>query len=241
MDLDIRAAGEIELEIIDDIDLPTNFEAFGGPFHYDTKHVRRVAGSLLGEAMAIAKPRAAFKLSLIQVEELGQGHRVQIGPITLESQVLTDNLKDLGRVFPFLCTEGPELAAWASSLSPRDKTAAFVVRYMALKEAERRLEARLTELYGLSNLGAMSHGVLPAWSLTGQKDLFQLLSPLPSQLGVNLKGESFWMNPDISSSGLYFETEVGFHNCRLCPLDTCPLRRFGRDHVENVPIQGLLG
>ena len=49
------------------------------------------------------------------------------------------------------------------------------------------------------------------------------------------------MVPDVSSSGLYFETEAGFHNCRLCPLDTCPLRRYGRDHVENVSIQGLLG
>ena len=149
MDLDAPATGEIEIEIIDDIELPTNFETFGGPFPYDSKHVRRVAGTLLGEAMAVAKPKAAFRLSLIQVEDLCFSPRVEIGPVVLDNQVLTDNLKDLGRVFPFLATEGPELAEWAASLSPRDKTAAFVLRYMALKEAERRLEARLTELYGL--------------------------------------------------------------------------------------------
>ncbi|MDR2301548.1 MAG: hypothetical protein LBF38_05870 [Deltaproteobacteria bacterium] len=241
MELDLSAAEEIEIEIIEDIELPTNFESFGGPFPYDSKHVRRVAGSLLGDAMAIAKPKAAFRVSVIAVEDLGLNRKIEIGPVVLTDQVLTDNLKDLGRVFPFLATEGPELAKWAQTLSPRDKTAAFVIRYIALKEAERRLEERLTELYGLSRLGAMSPGVLPAWPLQGQRNLFELLDPLPTQLGVSLKGETFWMIPDVSSSGLYFETEAGFHNCRLCPLDTCPLRRFGRDHVENVPIQGLLG
>ncbi|MDR2387984.1 MAG: hypothetical protein LBE80_10445 [Deltaproteobacteria bacterium] len=241
MELDTSLAEEIEVEIIDDIELPTNFESFGGPFPYDSKHLRRVAGSLFGEALAIAKPKAAFRVSLLAIEDLGLGHKIEVGPVVLTDQILTDNLKDLGRVFPFLATEGPELAQWAQGLSARDKTAAFVIRYMALKEAERRLEERLTELYGLSRLGAMSPGVLPAWPLTGQESLFELLEPLPSQLGVSLKKGTYWMIPDVSSSGLYFETEAGFHNCRLCPLDTCPLRRFGRDHVENVPIQGLLG
>jgi hypothetical protein len=241
MDLDTSFNDEIEIEIIDDIDLPASLERIDGPLPYDSKNLRKVAGSLLNEAMAIARPKAAFRLSLIRVGETSGGRKeVEIGPVVLKNRVLTDNLKDLGRVFPFLATEGPELAEWASVLSPRDRTAAFVIRYLALKEAERRLEERLTTLYGLSRLGAMSPGVLPSWPLSSQKELFELLQPLPMELGVSLKGDSFWMSPDVSSSGLYFETEVGFHNCRLCPLDNCPLRRFGRDNLETLPTQATI-
>ncbi|MDR2366559.1 MAG: hypothetical protein LBF58_00365 [Deltaproteobacteria bacterium] len=233
--------GETETEIIGGIGLPESLEGFEGPFPYDPKHLKRLAGPLLAEAAAIARPKAAFRLALIEAEDLGCGHRVGIGPVVLENNVLADNLKDLGRAFPFVATEGPELAEWASGLGPRDKNVAFLFRYMALKEAERRLELRLTELYGLSGLGAMSPGVLPAWPLTGQKELFELLSPLPGRLGVSLNAQSFWMSPGVSSSGIYFETEAGFHNCRLCPLDACPLRRFVRDPAGAPAAPGLSG
>ncbi|MDR1111746.1 MAG: hypothetical protein LBP92_13890 [Deltaproteobacteria bacterium] len=235
--LDEDAEAEIETVVLDDIDLPASLERLDGPLPYDSRHLRRVAGSLLNEAMVIAKPRAAFRLSLIRDE--GED-RIEIGPVVLESPVLTKNLRGLGRAFPFLATEGPELAGWAASLAPRDRTAAFVIRYLALKEAERRLEERLSVEYGVSGMGAMSPGVLPAWPLSGQGPLFELLRPLPEELGVSLKGDSFWMSPDVSSSGLYFETEAGFHNCRLCPLDRCPLRRFVRDGQENGPLDGDL-
>jgi hypothetical protein len=238
--LAINPLDEDEYGIIDDIDLHSSLNRLDGPLPYDSKHLRRVAGSLFAEAIAIARPKAAYKLSLVRVNDNGPNKKIEIGPVILEDKVLTDNLKGLGRVFPFLATEGPELAEWASALGNRERTAAFVIRYLALKEAERRLEERLTELYDLTSLGAMSPGVLPSWSLAGQKELFDLLAPLPLDLGVTLNGDSFWMSPDVSSSGLYFETEVGFHNCRLCPLDTCPLRRFSRDNLAPLTDQPRL-
>ncbi|MDR1050110.1 MAG: hypothetical protein LBP95_03335 [Deltaproteobacteria bacterium] len=216
-----------ETGVISDISLPDCLDRVDGPLPYDSKHLRRIAGGLMDEAAAVARPMAAWKLTLIE-KNPGRKNQVKIGPVTLDNPILTDNLGGLGRVFPFLATEGPELAAWAESLPARERTAAFTIRYLALKEAERRLEEKLTAMFGVLRLGAMSPGVLPAWPLAGQRDLFALLDPIPRTLGVSLRGDSCWMAPDVSSSGLYFETEIGFHNCKLCPLERCPLRRFER-------------
>ncbi|MDR0354385.1 MAG: hypothetical protein LBJ64_01420 [Deltaproteobacteria bacterium] len=215
--------------IIDDITLPRRLESIGGPIPFDVKHLRRLADGLLNEAAAIAKPVAFWQVALLEIEGDGDRISAKIGPIVLTNPVLTKNLAGLGRAFPYLATEGKELAQWAEKLPAKHKTAAFIIRYLALKEAERRLEEKLKELFGIPELGAMSPGVLPAWPLTGQKDLFKLLGPAPKQLGVTLQGESCWMSPDVSSSGLYFESQEGFHNCRLCPLERCSLRRFERE------------
>jgi hypothetical protein len=234
--LETKHSGAIgEIGLISDIEIPDSLERLDGPIPYDSRQLRRVAGGLLSEAASVARPKAAWRLSLIHFDLPDIPVQVRIGPIVLKSQDLIGNLIGLGRVFPFLATEGPELAQWAAALAPRDRTAAFIIRYLALKEAERRLEEKLTDLYGLSRLGAICPGVLPSWPLTGQRELFKLLDPIPGDLGVSLRGDSCWMTPDVSSSGFYFETEGGFHNCKLCPLDRCPLRRFERDERKTCP------
>jgi hypothetical protein len=212
--------------LITDIRLPRVLDS-GGPLPMDSQTARLAAGELLAEASAIARPRAAWRLALIR-RPPRTPDRLEIGGVAFDSPLLLGNLQGLGRVFPFLATEGRELADWAEALPPRRRTAAFIIRYVALKEAERRVESLLAETFGLGSIGAMSPGVLPQWPLTGQRDLFDLLDPLPDALDVSLRPQSLWMTPDMSSSGLYFETGAGFHNCRLCPLDNCPLRRFER-------------
>ena len=212
--------------LITDIGLPQDLDA-AGPLPVGSKTAKLAAGDLFEEAAAIAKPKAAWRLALVS-RHGERAETLDIGGVTFRSQLLDQNLQGLGRAFPFLATEGRELAEWAESLPLRKRTAAFIIRYAALKEAERRLEERLAEEFGLDSLSAMSPGVLPQWPLSAQKALFELMGPLPAVLGVSLAGGSMWMSPDMSSSGLYFEAEAGFHNCRLCPLDKCPLRRFER-------------
>jgi hypothetical protein len=229
MELSATSETDLETGIISDIKLPDCLERIDGPLPYDSGRLRKLVGTLWDEAAAIARPKAAWKLTFLE-KTPEKKYQIKIGPRVLQNPVLTKNLVDLGRIFPFLATEGPELAHWAETLPPKEKVAAFTIRYLALKEAERRLEERLSQLFGLTNIGAMSPGVLPAWPLTGQKELFNLLSPIPETLKVNLRADSCWMIPDVSSSGLYFETEIGFHNCKLCPLERCPLRRFERQN-----------
>jgi hypothetical protein len=212
--------------LITDIALPTGLDLIG-PLPITSKTARLAAGELVEEAAAVARPMAAYRLALVNHDGERAGE-TYIGGRRFDSPLLSTNLADLGRAFPFLATEGPELARWAGGLPPAKRSAAFIIRYAALKEAERRLEERLVAQFELKSLGAMSPGVLPQWPLTAQKTLFELLGPLPRTLGVTLGADSMWMSPDMSSSGLYFETGADFHNCRLCPLDKCPLRRYER-------------
>ncbi|MDR1658661.1 MAG: hypothetical protein LBT47_14160 [Deltaproteobacteria bacterium] len=213
--------------LLSDIEVSPRLDSLG-PLPIGSTTIRAAAEELLLEAALVAKPKAAWKLAHVERISDKTG-TVRIGNIVFKSTLLSKNLNGLGRVFPFLATEGGELAAWAESLPLKKKTAGFLVRYAVLKEAERRTEDFLTANFGLKTIGAMCPGVLPDWPLTGQKQLFELLSPLPEALGVALKLPAMWMSPDMSSSGLYFETEAQFHNCRLCPLDRCSMRRFERE------------
>ena len=43
---------------------------------------------------------------------------------------------------------------------------------------------------------------------------------MPERLGVELL-PSFMMKPEYSESGVFFETEKKFYNCRLCPQPAC--------------------
>jgi hypothetical protein len=210
-----------------EVPLPDDLEQLDGPLPLDSGPLRRQAAEILKEASAVARPKAAWRLSLLGGSAASEV--VTIDSVAFRSPLLAQNLAGLGRVFPFLATEGLELGDWAADLPPNRKPAAFIIRYMALKAAENRLEAELKRLFALKSFGAMSPGVLPDWPLSGQGQLFELLGWQAEALGVSLRRDVFWMSPEMSSSGLYFETEAGFHNCRLCPLDRCPLRRFERD------------
>ena len=66
----------------------------------------------------------------------------------------------------------------------------------------------------------MSPGSLAAWPIEQQGELFRLLAPVPERLGVALL-PSFMMKPEYSESGVFFETEKKFYNCRLCPQPAC--------------------
>ncbi|MDR2443375.1 MAG: hypothetical protein LBE31_07640 [Deltaproteobacteria bacterium] len=213
--------------LITDIELPLEINpSIALPF--ESSSLKMITLDLLREASTIAKPKAAWKLALIDWPYGPEADAIKVGEVVFQSSFISGNLRDLGRAFPFVATEGQELAAWAAKLPLKIKSAAFLVRYLALKEAERRLEEFLTAHFDLGTIGAMSPGVLPEWPLSGQVQLFELLGPLVKALEVTLKSPSMWMNPDVSSSGLFFETEAGYHNCLLCPLDCCPIRRFER-------------
>jgi hypothetical protein len=212
--------------LITDIDLPRDLES-AGPLPTSSKPARRVAGELFDEASRVARPRAGWRLALIS-RSREEPDALSIGGMAFKSSFLEANLQGLDRVFPFIATEGQELASWAESLPPVKKAAAFIIRYAALKEAERRLEEALLAEFGLEALGALCPGVLPQWPLEAQKSVFGLLGLLPDAMGVSLGERSMWMSPGMTSAGLYFETETDYHNCKLCPQDECPLRRFER-------------
>ena len=151
--------------------------------------------------------------------------KVQVGEVTFSSPLLRQKMDGLGRAFPYLASEGTELADWSLSLSSSlEQVFASALREVAVQQAENLLERTLLERYGIAQVSAMNPGSLKVWSLEEQVPLFELLAPLPEKLGVTLL-PSLMMRPEYSVSGVFFQTDSKFYNCQLCPKKECPNRR----------------
>ncbi len=177
---------------------------------------------LAEEARALARPRAAAVLC--GVRPLSDDE-LEVGGVPLSSPLLRKNMGELGRVFPFLATEGTELADWSASLdSALDQIFSCELREAVVKQYEKLLENTLLDVYGIKQLSAMNPGSLEVWPVTQQEHLFRILNPIPEQFGVELL-PSFMMKPEYSLSGIFFQTDTKYYNCRLCPRPDCPNRK----------------
>ena len=186
-----------------------------------TKFMDRLS-RLAEEAARVARPKAVARLcGLTMLDE----ENVQVGEVTFSSPLLRQKMDGLGRAFPYLASEGTELADWSLSLSSSlEQVFASAFREVAVQQAENLLERTLLERYGIAQVSAMNPGSLKVWSLEEQVPLFELLAPLPEKLGVTLL-PSLMMRPEYSVSGVFFQTDSKFYNCQLCPKKECPNRR----------------
>lgn len=177
---------------------------------------------LAQEAENIARPKAAAKLCGLSFLD---NERLQVEGVTFTSPLLHEKMGKLGRAFPYLSTEGVELAEWALSLSSSlDQIFANALREAAVKQYEDLLEQKVVEQFGIEQVSAMNPGSLVVWPITEQGPLFELLAPLPEKLGVSLL-PTFLMQPQYSVSGVFFQTDTKYYNCQLCPRDACPNRK----------------
>lgn len=180
---------------------------------------------LAKEAEAVASPRAAVRLCELNVLSENE---VQVGDTVLTSPLLRENMGTLGRVFPYLATEGIELAEWSSALeNALDQVFACALRESVVKQYERLLEKKLLEQYGINQVSAMNPGSLEIWPITQQEALFRILASFPEQFNVVLL-PSFMMKPEYSISGIFFQTDKKYYNCQLCPRENCPNRKAPR-------------
>ena len=70
----------------------------------------------------------------------------------------------------------------------------------------------------------MSPGSLALWPIEQQAELFELMAPVPDELQLTLSS-AFLMKPEYSVSGIFFETEQKYYNCRLCSQANCRNRK----------------
>ncbi len=180
---------------------------------------------LAREAETIAHPKAVARLCELNVLSENE---VQVGGVVLTSPLLCENMGGLGRVFPYLATEGTELAEWSNALeSSLEQVFACALREAVVKQYERLLEKQLLEQYGINQVSAMNPGSLEIWPITQQEALFQILASFPEQFDVVLL-PSFMMKPEYSISGIFFQTDKKYYNCQLCPRENCPNRKAPR-------------
>lgn len=208
--------------IVDDITVTFNLDSLASQLRLrsSAKNEKRL-GELAAEAAPIARPKAGARLSAINSIESEQ---VVLDEITFSSPLLVEKFNGLGRVFPYLATEGEELAEWGRSFAGLDRVLADALQQDALQQARLALEGRILETYGLVQVSALNPGSLLVWPIRQQVPLFELLTPLPEKLGISLL-PSFMMKPERSVSGIFFQSDTKFHNCQLCPKVACPNRK----------------
>ena len=173
------------------------------------------------EAQTVARPRAGAKLSHINLIDKD---KVEVDQVVLTSPLLVEKVDGLSRIFPYVVTEGQEMANWSNSYSGMDRIFANAFQHDSLRQVTAMLEKEIMEKYGITQVSAMNPGSLSVWAITQQKPLFQILGSLPEKLGVSLL-PTFMMKPEHSGSGIFFQTDKKFFNCQLCPREDCPNRK----------------
>lgn len=179
---------------------------------------------LLRRALPLVKPKALFRVSYINARS---DATVDIDGVRFISRVMSRNLREVERVFPYVATCGNELAELECSCT--DLLALFwldTLKDMALAAALEFLQDRLKESFGLEQLSSMNPGSgnTDLWAITQQKPLFGLLGDVEAMIGVRLT-PSCLMLPNKSVSGVFYPTEVRFESCQLCTRENCPRRR----------------
>jgi hypothetical protein len=217
--------GHLQATVIDPLGYSLDVPALLERLRVRAQH-RDEIGELVAEAEAVARPKALYKMAFIEAKG---DESITADGVTFNSRVLRVNLDTLHRFFPFVCTAGRELEAWADS--KRDMLLHFyadAINEAVLHSAMITFIAQLTEQYQLATTAAMNPGSLTDWPLREQRPLFALMGDVRSTIGVELT-ETLLMVPRKSVSGIVFVAEETFASCQLCPRNDCPNRRAPYD------------
>lgn len=194
---------------------------------------RELVDKLLDEAGSCAGPAGGY---LDLSPESCTRDSVCLNGSRLHSKLLSTHLRTQDKVFPFVATCGPELAAWVDSKT--DLLEIYLAHALAEKATHlvpERLREDIEARYNLNAMSRMQPGSLPDWPLEEQKPLFHLLGQIPDRLQVRLT-DSYLMLPTVSLSGIYFQDPEGFISCQLCTR-RCPRRKAAFDSERLAKLQ----
>jgi hypothetical protein len=184
--------------------------------------------TLLEHLKAAARPRAVYAVAYIDGRD---GESISIDGVAYKSRVLSRNLADLHRVFPYIASCGPEMDAAVDAGG--DYLVQFwidAVKTDALMAARGFLVDHLERVFATGNLSSMNPGSGDAevWPIEEQRPLFAYFGDTEALVGVRLT-PSCLMVPNKSVSGIFFPREVTFVTCSLCHREGCPGRRAETD------------
>jgi len=183
----------------------------------------------------VVKPKAVYKVSYIDGRDYD---KVRIDAVVFNSRVLSANLREVQRVFPYIATCGKELEELDI---PSDD---FMRRYwmdtikaMALHASLGYLYDYIRRKYVLEKTATMNPGAADQdiWPIEQQKQLFSLFGAAEDLIGVKLT-DSYLMIPNKSVSGILFPTQIDFKSCQVCQRENCPSRvaPFDRDLMKSI-------
>jgi len=188
----------------------------------------RLVTDLFETAKGHAKPKAMYRE--VFVEDIS-GENVRIDGYDFNSGVLAMNMKNVHRVFAYVCTCGVEVDEWSKSVYDY-MTMLWVdlIKQMFLTEANVFLRDHIKEVFKFEKLSAINPGSgnVENWPISQQTTLFEMIGGVRDGIGVKLT-DSFLMVPLKSTSGLLFPSETNFVNCALCSRKHCVGRRAAFD------------
>jgi len=132
------------------------------------------AQTLAEAAIAVAHPKAVLRPIVVT------DHRkdtVTLDGVRIECALMAENLRNIHRVFGYVCTCGQEIEAWSQTLSdPLEAFWADTIKLRYVTAIQRELFSTVREKFLPEGyLSHMNPGSLPEWPLTAQRELFALL------------------------------------------------------------------
>ena len=215
---------------LDNIAITTTFEQALEKLRIEEAEDIVLIKGLFQTAKEIARPKILYKESF--VEEIS-GNNVRIDGFDFKSNVLAANLKDVHRVFAYVCTCGTEVDDW--SHSEKDYVVSLwldMIKEMFLRDAIDFFVEFMGKSYKFEKMSTINPGSgnVENWDITQQHTLFAMIGDVKEEIGVRLTDTSL-MHPIKSTSGLLYPSETGYVNCILCTRENCPSRRAEFDAV----------
>ncbi len=217
----------MEIVLLDNIEVEIDGKEFLQTLKIeDDDDLTGEALALLEEGENLGKPKAMYGMAYIDAR--GDDWVAAEG-IRFSSRILSVNVREAYRLFPYVATCGTELDEWAKSLQdPLEKFWADTLCEIALRKAFKKMNEDFEKHFKPGKTAVMNPGSLADWPLSEQKQLFALLGDRIGETGIQLT-DSFLMIPAKSMSGIRFPLELNFENCMLCPREDCPGRRAQYD------------
>ena len=219
--------------ILDDIPIMITIEQVLEKLRIEEPEDIDIVSKLFDKAKMIAVPKVLYKESF--VEEIN-GNNIHIDEIVFNSAVVASNLKNVHRVFAYVCTCGTEVDDW--SHAEKDYVVSLwldMIKEMILHDAIRYFKEYIKNSYQLEKLSSINPGSgnVDTWNISQQAQLFDLISNVTEDIGVNLTS-TFLMHPIKSTSGLLYPSDTEFVNCSLCNREKCIGRHaeFDRELYE---------
>jgi hypothetical protein len=190
------------------------------------RRMEQMAAELTDAALAVARPKAIYRVSRARVIDRGT---VEIDGIRFTSRALSKCLEDQPIVYPLIATAGQELNELP--VTPGDLMRQYTldtIKMVILFGASEYLTDYIKEKHSLAGAAALNPGEFADFPISQQKPLFALFGGTEKQIGVTLTAGGA-IKPIKSRSGILFPNETGFLSCRLCTQLKCPGRRAAYD------------
>ena len=226
------------MEVLNSIPVKLDLEAVLKQMHVSNRSetILKKIEELIEIGRPIAKPKAIYDVSYVGNKSEDS---LDIGGVRFTSRVLRVNLDKVERVFSYIVTCGRELDEIHVS---SDKSFRIYcldqIKEAILVSAMNYLENYLGKKYALGQISSMApgSGAECDWPLAQQEGLFSIFggrAKVEDLIGVKLT-DKLYMIPLKSESGIFFQAEIKFEACQLCPRERCIGRQapYDPDLVE---------